>query len=80
MAAQPKPAVSPSQSYQTITAARLTPTIGAIISGIDLAQPLSDQQLADLKQAIADHQVIFFRDQQLDPPSLKLMISDLPCD
>ncbi len=33
MAANPKPAVPPSQSYQTLTADRLTPTIGAIISG-----------------------------------------------
>ena len=44
MAANPKPAVAPSQSYQTITADRLTPTIGAVISGIDLSKPLSDQQ------------------------------------
>ncbi len=44
MAANPKPAVPPSQSYQTITADRLTPTIGAVISGIDLSKPLSDQR------------------------------------
>ncbi|TFL15649.1 taurine dioxygenase [Pusillimonas caeni] len=58
-------------SYTTITAAPLTPTIGAVISGVDLAKPLQDQQIRDLQQAIADHQVIFFRDQQLDPASLK---------
>ena len=71
MVANSMPAVPPSQDYQTITANRLTPTIGAIISGVDLSQPLSTQQLADLNQAIADHQVIFFRDQTLDPASLK---------
>lgn len=57
--------------YQTIQAELLTPTIGAEISGIDLSQPLSNAQVADLHQAIADHQVIFFRDQPLDPASLK---------
>lgn len=58
-------------SYQTIQARRLTPTIGAEISGVDLTRPLSEAAIADLKQAIADHQVIFFRDQKLDPESLK---------
>ncbi len=57
--------------YSTITADPLTPRIGALISGVDLAAPLSDVQITDLHQAIADHQVIFFRDQQLDPVSLK---------
>jgi len=60
-----------SYSYQTITAERLNPNLGAEISGIDLTQPLSEQQIADLKQALADHQVIFFRKQPLDPASLK---------
>lgn len=58
-------------AYKTITASKLTPTLGAEISGVDLSQPLSADQLADLNQAIADHQVIFFRDQDLDPARLK---------
>jgi len=58
-------------SYQTIEATPLTPRIGAIVSGIDLTQPLSEIQIEDLHQALADHQVIFFRDQHLEPASLK---------
>lgn len=54
-----------------LVASRLTPAIGAVISGIDLAGPLDDARIDDLKQALADHQVIFFRDQRLDPASLK---------
>jgi len=57
--------------YRTITADPLTPRIGALIGGIDLTVPLSAEQVTDLHQAIADHQVIFFRDQPLDPVSLK---------
>lgn len=57
-------------SYRTIEAAPLTPTIGAIISGVNLAEPLSNAEVEDLHQALADHQVIFFRDQKLDPASL----------
>ena len=58
-------------SYQTIEVHRMTPTLGAIITGIDLSQPLSNAQVEDLHTAIADHQVIFFRDQRLDPGSLR---------
>lgn len=58
-------------SYKTIIASPLTPRIGAVISGLDLTQPLNDEQITDLKQALTDHQVIFFRDQRLDPASLK---------
>ncbi|WP_018415966.1 TauD/TfdA dioxygenase family protein [Teredinibacter turnerae] len=58
-------------SYKTIAAAPLTPHIGALISGVDLTQELNPETVEDLRQAIADYQVIFFRDQQLDPASLK---------
>jgi taurine dioxygenase len=34
--------------------------------GIDLTQPLSERQLGEVKQALADHMVIFFRDQKID--------------
>lgn len=57
--------------YQTIEASPLTPRIGAIVSGVDLSKPLTNQEVTDLHQAITDHQVIFFRDQRLDPESLK---------
>ena len=58
-------------SYETIQAEQLTPRIGAVLSGIDLSQPLTDEQISDLHRAIIDHQVVFFRDQNLDPASLK---------
>jgi len=43
----------------------LTLRIGAEIDGVDLSQPLSAAEVEALKTAIADHQVIFFRDQSL---------------
>lgn len=58
-------------TYQTIEVAPLTPRIGAIVTGINLAEPLNDTQLEDLHNALAAHLVIFFRDQALDPASLK---------
>jgi taurine dioxygenase len=41
----------------------LTPTIGAEVFGIDLAQPSSPGTLADITKAFEDHRVLFFRDQ-----------------
>ncbi len=41
--------------------------VGALVHGVDLAQPLSDEDFSVLRQAFADHEVLFFRDQQLTP-------------
>jgi taurine dioxygenase len=45
-----------------------TPNIGATVFGIDLAEAVDDRALhADLRAALAEHQVLFFRDQRLTP-------------
>jgi taurine dioxygenase len=49
----------------------LTGTIGAEITGIDLRQPISDDLAGCLKDALARHQVLFFRDQNLSLDLLK---------
>ena len=41
--------------------------IGAEIHGLDLAQPLDDATVREVRRAFNEHQVIFFRDQQLSP-------------
>jgi taurine dioxygenase len=45
----------------------LTPGIGAIVSGIELGRPISDDLIADIKTALDDRLVLFFRDQSLTP-------------
>jgi len=47
--------------------APLTPTIGAVIEGVDLSEPMSDDLLQTIRQALLRHKVIFFQDQQLTP-------------
>ncbi|MEQ1497282.1 MAG: TauD/TfdA family dioxygenase [Novosphingobium sp.] len=44
---------------------RLTPSIGAEIQGVDLAQDQPDQVIAAIRGALLDHKVVFFRDQQI---------------
>jgi alpha-ketoglutarate-dependent taurine dioxygenase len=45
----------------------LAPAIGAEIQGIDLGQGVDDALFGRLHQALMDHQVIFLRDQTIDP-------------
>jgi taurine dioxygenase len=42
-------------------------TVGAEISGVDLRRALSEDVVAELRQALYDYKVIFFRDQPLTP-------------
>jgi alpha-ketoglutarate-dependent taurine dioxygenase len=50
----------------TLTIRPLQPTIGAEISGVDLSRPLSTEERDQIKAAILQYKVVFFRDQNLD--------------
>jgi taurine dioxygenase len=52
--------------YSIITVAPLTPGIGGTVSGVDLSKPLSPAEVTDIRLALEDGLVIFFRDQPLD--------------
>ena len=52
--------------YETIAVNPVTPRIGAEIGGIELTRPLSNRQVDELHRALAEHLVLFFRDQKLD--------------
>lgn len=58
--------MSQQTTYETIQVEPLTPVIGAEISGVDLSQPLGNQTQTEIQNALMDHLVIFFRDQELD--------------
>ena len=45
---------------------QVTPRIGAVVSGVDLAESLSDEVVSDIQGALLAHRVVFFREQQLD--------------
>ncbi len=52
-------------AYQTIGVDPLSPTIGAVISGVRMSGELSEQQVAEVRRALLDWKVIFFRDQDI---------------
>ena len=57
------------EPYETIGVDKLTPIIGAEISGVDLgeARRCSNRQMDEIHRALAENLVIFFRDQHITP-------------
>ncbi|HVY17317.1 MAG TPA: TauD/TfdA family dioxygenase [Rhodopila sp.] len=53
--------------YETIRLDKLTPIIGAEISGVNLAEPVPNHQMHEIHRALAENCVIFFRDQHMSP-------------
>ena len=51
----------------TVTVEPLTGTLGAIVHGVDLREPLSAELAATVRSAAVTHRVIFLRDQHLTP-------------
>src|SRR5580700_5376378 len=53
--------------WRHFDATPLGSTVGAEISGVDLAVSLPDEVVAELRQALSDYKVLFFRNQPLTP-------------
>ena len=51
--------------YNRVKVQPIASACGAEVAGADLSQPIDDETFADIKQAFLDHQVIFFRDQDI---------------
>ena len=63
----PVPAAPVGHSHERITVDPTTGVAGAVISGVNLADPLDDQTVAEIRRALLDHVVVFFRGQALEP-------------
>jgi taurine dioxygenase len=50
-----------------ITVTPIGGSLGAIIGGVDLSEPLSDAAFAEIREALLQHLVIAFRDQSITP-------------
>src|ERR1700692_2055455 len=60
------------EPYETIGVEKLTPIIGAEISGVDIGKLVSDEsrsnrQIDEIHRALAENLVIFFRNQHITP-------------
>jgi taurine dioxygenase len=54
-------------TWNAFSATPLGSTIGAELAGVDLRTDLSDDVIEEIRQALFEYKVIFFRDQPLDP-------------
>jgi taurine dioxygenase len=53
--------------YETISVTPIAGALGAEIGGVDLSQAVSAETIGEIRAALLDHLVIFFRDQRLPP-------------
>ena len=60
-----------STEYRTFRIDLLCGAGGAELSGVDASKPLSSETVAELRRALAEHCVIFLRDQDLTPDQQK---------
>lgn len=53
--------------YRHIEVSRIAGSLGAEVTGVDLSADLAEEVLGEIRSALLDHLVIFFRDQRLTP-------------
>jgi taurine dioxygenase len=58
-------------AYRRIGVAPISGALGAEIEGVDLRKDLDNETFAEVHQALLDHLVIFFRDQDITPDQHK---------
>lgn len=56
--------------YRYIETHKIAGALGAEVSGVNLAEPLPPEVLAEVRRALLDNLVIFFRDQDMNPERL----------
>ncbi|MEY9964245.1 alpha-ketoglutarate-dependent taurine dioxygenase [Streptacidiphilus sp. MAP12-16] len=54
---------APDAEYRFLDVLPLTPHIGAEITGVDLSKPIGEDLAGELRQALLEWKVVFFRDQ-----------------
>ena len=65
-----------STEAETLRVVRVAGALGAMVTGLDLAQVREPEQLAGLRQALAEHLVVFLPDQAIDLDALE-RVTDL---
>ncbi|MGW8949437.1 TauD/TfdA dioxygenase family protein [Streptomyces sp. NPDC055709] len=68
------PGASPAE-YRLLGIHPLTPHIGAEIDGVDLSLPIGEDLAEELRQALLEWKVVFFRDQHAFGPQSQLALS-----
>src|SRR3989442_1234691 len=59
-----------------LTIQPVTRAIGAVIGGVDLTQPLMSDEVRFIHQALLDHGVVFFHDQDLSNEQMERFVTN----
>src|SRR5688572_18202950 len=61
--------------------APVTRALGAVVSGVDLRAPLEADAVQAIREAVLDHGVVFFRDQELSREQMLAFMTNFgtPC-
>ncbi|MFG2869625.1 TauD/TfdA dioxygenase family protein [Streptomyces sp. NPDC048338] len=68
---------APQPDYRLLDISPLTPHIGAEIEGVDLSLPIGEDVAEEIRQALLEWKVLFFRDQHGFDPQSQLAFSAL---
>lgn len=60
------------EQYEHIEVRRFAPALGAEVRGITLADGIDEQTGAEIRRALLEHQVLFFKDQREIPPAVQV--------
>ena len=52
--------------YRSIEVTPISGALGALVSGVELKDPLQEEVFAEIYKAFLDYKVIFFKDQTLN--------------
>jgi taurine dioxygenase len=56
---------APTAGYSRLSIEPLAPTVGGLVTGVDLREPLDDELFAELDAALREYKLLVFRDQYL---------------
>ncbi|HMB72228.1 MAG TPA: TauD/TfdA family dioxygenase [Gammaproteobacteria bacterium] len=70
----PEPVSAADSRYEHIGVRRFAPALGAEVRGITLADGIDAQSYREIRRALLEHQVLFFRDQREIPPAVQVAI------
>jgi taurine dioxygenase len=65
------------EGYRRIEVSRFAPALGAEVRGIALADGLDAESYAEIRRALLEHQVLFFKEQREIPPDVHVGIGKL---
>lgn len=71
------PPGTPAYDYRRLRISPLTPHIGAEIGGVDLSRPIGEGLAEELRQALLEWKVIFFRDQHAFTPDAQYALAGI---